>query len=403
MQYRLPLAVAALALAASLIALAVAVLFTNSLREDLAHLRSDFLALERELKTVAELASKPVAQIPVRHARLFSIVRDGDAYILTDAMRRRVLLVPRDVPQYEVAYYANKYAPSVIVRYPVERAVYMSSTHVALAYRLYAEAGRPGVLRSIAGIMWGKSYEWHLPGIAEMIENGTIADVGPAQSPDYEKILQLRPDVIFVYFYPGPYGTESVIARLEQLKLPYAVINEFQEESPLGRFEWIKFIAAFYNLTDLASAVLDRVEREWESVVARVADLDRPRVAWFSIHSGVLYPARAQAIELIRLAGGRYAYANYSRVDLEVVMRHKSDVDVLVWSGYGVSRVEDILKVEPRLAELRPVALGRVYAFSPAFWQLSHAYPERLLRELAAILHPEVIPPVNLTLFVQLR
>jgi iron complex transport system substrate-binding protein len=403
MQYRLSLAVAALALAASLVALAIAVLFTSSLREELAHLRSDFLTLERELKTVTELASKPVEHIPVRHARLFSITRDGDVYILTDAMKRRVLLVPRNASQREVTYYVNKYAPSVVIRYPVERAVYTSSTHVALAYRLYVETERCEVLRSIVGIMWGRAYTWHLPEIAKMIENGTIADVGPAQSPDYERILRLGPDVIFMYFYPGPYGTESVIARLEQLKAPYVVINEYQEESPLGRFEWIKFIAVFYNLTDLAAAVFNRVEGEWGSVVAQVADLDRPRVAWFVIYGGVLYPARAQAIELIRLAGGKYAYANYSRVDLEVVLRHKSDVDVLIWSGYGVSRVEDILKIEPRLAEFRPVALGRVYALSPAFWQLSHAYPELLLKELAAILHHEVIPPANLTLFVHLR
>jgi len=67
-----------------------------------------------------------------------------------------------------------------------------------------------------------------------MLENGTITDVGPAHSPNYERLTALKPDVVFVYFYAGPYGTEAVINRLAQLGMPYVVVNEFQEPSPLG-------------------------------------------------------------------------------------------------------------------------------------------------------------------------
>ncbi|MFZ8839952.1 MAG: ABC transporter substrate-binding protein, partial [Pyrobaculum sp.] len=253
------------------------------------------------------------------------------------------------------------------------------------------------------GIMWGRQYSWHLPEVAAMLENGTIADVGPASSPNYERLIALKPDVVFVYFYAGPYGTEAVINRLAQLGMPYVVVNEFQEPSPLGRAEWIKFFAVFLNATRDAVRIFDAVEARWNGLAALAADLDRPRVAWFTIFGGVLYPAGAQARELIRLAGGRYAYANYSRVDLEVVLKHRNDVDILIWSSYGVSTIQDIVKVEPRLAELRPVILGRVYAYSPAFYQLANAYPERVLEELVWILHPEALPPGIFTLFVFLR
>jgi iron complex transport system substrate-binding protein len=279
----------------------------------------------------------------------------------------------------------------------------MSSTAVAMAYRLYAETGRADVLRSIAGIMWGREYDWYLPEVKALLENGTIADVGPAYSPNFERIAALRPDVVFVYFYPGPYGTEAVINRLAQMGIPYVVVNEFQEVSPLGRAEWIKFIAVFFNATKDAGRIFDSVEARWNSLVSLVADLERPRVAWFIIFGGVLYPAGSGARELIRLASGRYAYANYSKVDLEVVLRHRNDVDIIIWSGYGPSSIGDVLKIEPRLKELRPVILGRVYAYSPAFYQLANAYPDRLLEELVWILHPEALPPGNFTLFVHLR
>ncbi|WP_309544041.1 ABC transporter substrate-binding protein [Pyrobaculum aerophilum] len=162
-----------------------------------------------------------------------------------------------------------------------------------MAYRLYKEADNAGVLKSIVGIMWGKEYDWYLPEVAEMLKNGSTADVGPAYSPNYELIAKLKPDVVFVYFYPGPYGTESVIKKLEQLGIPYVVINEFQEGDPLGRAEWIKFIAAFYNLTSAAVGIFNGIENKWRGLASLVADLDRPRVAWFIIYGGVLYPAGA--------------------------------------------------------------------------------------------------------------
>jgi iron complex transport system substrate-binding protein len=375
----------------------------SALRAEVRAVNNTAAAAYAQVKLVSEAVSRPAGEVPVKYAKLFTISYEGDIYVLTDAMGRKILAVPRGLTQDLLAYYRAKYRPDVAVEYPVKRVVVMASTHVAMIYRLYKEAGRPDIFRSVVGIMWGREYSWYMPEVAAMLENGTIADVGPAYSPNYERLTALKPDVVFVYFYPGPYGTEAVVNRLAQLGVPYVVVNEFQEPSPLGRAEWIKFFAVFFNATRDAVRIFDAVEARWNSLAALAADLDRPRVAWFTIFGGVLYPAGPQVRELIRLAGGRYAYANYSRVDLEVVLKHRNDVDVLIWSSYGVSTIQDIVKVEPRLAELRPVILGRVYAYSPAFYQLANAYPEKLLEELMWIIHPEALPPGNFTLFTPLR
>ncbi len=185
-----------------------------------------------EARLLAQAASRPAGSLTVRYAKLFAASYEGDVYVVTDALGRRVLAVPRGLPQGLAAYYREKYMTEVVVEYPVRGAVLMSSTAVAMAYHLYAETGRADVLRSIAGIMWGREYDWFLPEVKALLENGTIADVGPAYSPNFERIAALRPDVVFVYFYPGPYGTEAVINRLAQMGVPYVVVNEFQEVSP---------------------------------------------------------------------------------------------------------------------------------------------------------------------------
>lgn len=357
--------------------------------------------INESISFLTKVARLETGQVPVRYAH-FTMMYEGNAYILTDSIGRRILLVQRGMDPTIASYLRAKYRPDLVVEYPIKSAVYMSSTFVGMVYRLYEEARDPRVLRSIAGIMWGRRYEWHLPEVKAMLENGTIKDVGPANSPNYEAILALKPDVIFVYLYPGPYGTEAVIQRLNQLGLPYVVVNDYAESSPLGRFEWIKFFAAFLNMTDAANSIFDKVVSKWEQLTNLVSDLDKPSVAWFCIYRGVIYPAREQARELIRLAGGRYAYANYTHVDLEVVLAHKN-IDILIWSCYGPTSVKDIINIEPRLAELRPLIIGRAYAISKAYWQLSNAYPERLIEELISIIHPEVMPPANFTLFVYLK
>jgi iron complex transport system substrate-binding protein len=378
----------------------------KALAEQLGKVQQSLDALSNSLAKLAEEARSLRAEVG-------AVNKTG---LLAEQLQRRLETVARDVSKLaeeaaalraEVRAVNNTAAAAYVQAKLVSEAVSRPAGEVPVKYaKLFTisyEGDIPDILRSVVGIMWGRQYSWHLPEVAAMLENGTIADVGPASSPNYERLIALKPDVVFVYFYAGPYGTEAVINRLAQLGMPYVVVNEFQEPSPLGRAEWIKFFAVFFNATRDAVRIFDAMEARWNSLAALAADLDRPRVAWFTIFGGVLYPAGPQVRELIRLAGGRYAYANYSRVDLEVVLKHRNDVDVLIWSSYGVSTIQDIVKVEPRLAELKPVILGRVYAYSLAFYQLANAYPEKLLEELMWIIHPEALPPGNFTLFTPLR
>jgi len=154
-----------------------------TLRAEVRAVNNTAAAAYAQAKLVSEAVSRPAGEVPVKYAKLFTISYEGDIYVLTDAMGRKILAVPRGLPQDLLAYYRAKYRPDVVVEYPVKRAVVMASTHVAMIYRLYKEAGRPDILRSVAGIMWGREYSWHLPEVAAMLENGTIADAGPAYSP----------------------------------------------------------------------------------------------------------------------------------------------------------------------------------------------------------------------------
>jgi len=81
--------------------------------------------------------------------------------------------------------------------------------------------------------------------VKKNIESGKITFVGKGSAPDYEKISSLKPEIVFVY--SGPAGQQAMMEKLDELKISYAVDNEYLEENPFGRVEWMKFLAAFYD------------------------------------------------------------------------------------------------------------------------------------------------------------
>ena len=346
-------------------------------------------------------------RVAVKYAKGFSLVYDGPVKVIVDGENRTILLVPRDITESDLAFYVGKYSPDLIVRVPVGRVVLFSATQVALLVRLDREF-HLGLLDKVVGIAWGKTYKWYIPEVEERLNAGKWTDIGYASNPSYELLLRLKPDLVVIYTVPGYEASEKLVQRLDELGLPYVVDNEWREDTVLGRFEWVKFLAAFFDVEEQAARLFDRVERAIGSYSAKVADAGPVNVAWFSIYKGTVYaaPPGSYVHDLIRLAGGRYLYGDVPYVSsIELVVKRGNLTDVLVYASspeFGPSSIEDLLSEEPRLAAVRAVRDRRVYLLSNDYFQLGYAYTELLVRDLAAILHPNLFPGVEPRFFVGL-
>ncbi|MCD6493487.1 MAG: ABC transporter substrate-binding protein [Archaeoglobaceae archaeon] len=286
------------------------------------------------------------------------------------------------------------------IKIPVKRMVVMSSTHLAQLEAINATD-------CIVGFMWGGRYKVYFEDIAEKLEKGEIVDVGSANAPDYEKILALKPDLVVIYVTPY---NEVVKKKLDELNIPYIVDSEWLETDPLGRAEWVKFFAALTDKENETESYFNHVEQNVLEVVNTVKDLEKPKIIWGSIWSGVVWVPRADSYvaKMIEYANAKYVFNDVNgtgsaQITLEEFLLRGKDADVMVYSWSGLKSVEDLLKIDNRLAEIKAVKDKRVYCYSDDFYQLGLLYTDVVVKDLAAICHPEKFEGYKPRFFVRLE
>ncbi|MCS6784850.1 MAG: ABC transporter substrate-binding protein [Candidatus Caldarchaeum sp.] len=361
---------------------------------------STVTTIRTEMKTVT--ATVEPREPLVKYAKLFTLERHQGYTLLRDGINRTILLVPRGAPVPQIK-------ADLVVRTPVEKVLLQSSTHVAVLERLREYS--PEVLDRVAGIMWGQSYEWYFPEVARRLADGRIKDVGSAFSPDYERILALRPDLVMIYTFPG----DPVISKLAELKLPYVVNSEYLETHPLGRFEWIKFVAAFFNLEDAAEKIFRTVEINYVYTTDRAKHLvekgyeKQMKIVWFSVFRGTVYVAGGGSYvgKALEELGAVYVFKDLkttgsATVSVEELVARAVDADVIVLSTDLIVSVDALLKEIPQLSQTKPVRENRVYRYNPNIFQLSLYEPEKWFNEIAEILYPTKFD-IEMEMFSPLR
>ncbi|WP_456477620.1 ABC transporter substrate-binding protein [Geoglobus ahangari] len=341
----------------------------------------------------AQQEEKPALQTTVKYAKNFQL-EYHDGY--------KILKVKQGNEWVTYVLYRDKKpdVEGIPVKIPVKRLVVMSSTHIAQLEAINATD-------SIVGFMWGGRYSIYFEDVKRALEDGRIVDVGSSRAPDYEKILELKPDLVVIYVTPY---NEEVKKKLDELGIPYVIDSEWLENDPLGRAEWVKFFAALMDKEEQADRYFDRVEENVLSVKKAVEGLNSPKLLWCSIYKGKVYVPKGESY-VARMA--EYANADYlfkdvsgtgsATVTLEELLLRGSEADLMVYSSYRVKSIDDLLGVDSRLSEIKAVKSENVYRISDDYWQLGLLYTDVVVKDLAAIAHPEKFPDYEPRFFVKLE
>ena len=273
-----------------------------------------------------------------------------------------------------------------------DRIAVTSSTHVAMLDAL----GAADRIVAVSGIDYINN-----PDVQRRRDD--IADIGYEGNFDYEALLASDPDIVLLY---GVNGASSMEGKLRELQIPYIYIGDYVEESPLGKAEWMVPIAEIIGEREKGADTYAAIAARYADLKKRVADsaVDAPSVmlnvpygdSWF-MPSADSYMAR-----LIRDAGADYIYrkntGNTSMpIDLEEAYTLASQADFWL----NTDRMESLSALAakcPKFKDTRALRNGYVYnntrransAGGNDFYESAVVNPDILLRDLAAIFHPEL-------------
>ncbi len=293
------------------------------------------------------------------------------------------------------------------IKTPVKRVIALSTTHVAMIDQL-------GSASSIVGLS-GSDFVYS-PDIRQGIESGKVKDVGYGQGLDFETIIKLKPDVLFLYGVEG--NVMTVLEKLTDLGIPAVFCGEYLENHPLGKAEWIRFFSLFYDKEAQASLYFDQIDSSYCALSELAAGLmPRPQVLNGLPWKDTWYMAggKSFAAKFIKDAGGDFLWSDNPSsqalpLDLESVYLRAVNADVWINPGAAGS-LEDIRQLDARLGDLKVLKREQVYnnnartnsAGGNDYWESGTVRPDLILADLIGIFHPDLLTDHRFVYYRQLK
>src|SRR5690606_25425598 len=94
---------------------------------------------------------------------------------------------------------------------------------------------------------------------------GKIRELGSNQALNTEVIIDLKPDAIIGY---GIDNNNRALDNLQKAGLKILMNGDWNEQTPLGKAEWIKFFGALYGKEEQADSIFSHIEREYKDALA---------------------------------------------------------------------------------------------------------------------------------------
>jgi len=296
-----------------------------------------------------------------------------------------------------------------VIEVPVANIMAMSTTYLPTLDSL-------GMTDRLIGI---DSYMWTTnKAVRARIEAGEVAEIGSGAGVNVELTLDLDPALVMTYGTGfSDFDTHPVLL---EAGIPVALNGDFVEQDPLGRAEWMKFIALFFNREADAAEEFDAIAAEYQRVAALTASVpERPTVLLSSVYNGTWYVAggNSYTAKLLADAGAAYLWADEGDVgalplDFESVYAVAADADF--WLNPDNSfwfSIEDVIASDPRYADFECLERGQLFnnnanvneSGGNAYYEEGAAHPEMVLKDLVRILHPHLLPDHELVFFRQIK
>jgi iron complex transport system substrate-binding protein len=246
------------------------------------------------------------------------------------------------------------------------------------------------------------------PDVLAMVESGDVIEVGgggSGQAVNVEQLIDIEPSLILTQQFSGD---DTTLTSLEQTGLPFVVVADFLDASPLGVAEWGKFISLFFNTEAVAQETFEGVATRYGDLMTAATNTeDKPTVFAGTPYDGTWFmPGGGSYLgQLLNDAGADYLWKDDAStgslfLDFETVYDTAVEAEYWVNVSQFWGTLADAAAEDARYTEFAAFQNGNVYSnnarvnanFGSDYYESGYANPDVILADLVAIFHPDLLP-----------
>ena len=247
------------------------------------------------------------------------------------------------------------------------------------------------------------------------IDSGNIKELGNNQELNTEVLLDLQPNVIIGY---GIDNKNPTLDNLQKSGLKVMLNGDWNEETSLGKAEWIKFFGVLYGKQKEAEKLFITIEKDYLNTI----EVAKRAISTPTILAGDMYEDRwylpkgtSWGSLLLKQANSNYLWQETSgtgslSLSFETVFEKAKNADIWITSGQ-FSSLDEMSNTNPHYAKFEAFRNKNVYSFSAKkgktggilYYELAPNRPDMVLKDLVKILHPELLPGYKPFFFEKLK
>ncbi|MGO4919004.1 ABC transporter substrate-binding protein [Maribacter spongiicola] len=342
----------------------------------------------------------PVITTEIAYAKGFTIEKQASGITIITLMTPwanaettfTYALIPKEI---QGTITLNKDEYDAIISTPVEHIVVTSTTHIPALEELE-------VLNHLVGFPDTKYIS--SKAARKRIESGDIKELGVNESLNTEAILALRPDLIFGFAINNGNSTYETIQRAN---IPVVYNGDWVEETPLGKAEWIKFFAPFFNKTKEADAIFNDIEKAYlDAKILAATAKNKPTVLSGAMFKDVWYlpGGKSWAANFLEDANADYLWSTTDE-NGSLSLSWESVLDVGQHAEYWIgpaqfASYQELKSSSPHYAQFDAFQKGKIFSTANTlgetggtlYYELGPQRPDLVLKDLIHILHPGLLP-----------
>ena len=250
--------------------------------------------------------------------------------------------------------------------------------------------------------------------VRALIDAVKIKELGSNQTLNTEVLIDLQPELIMGY---GLDNSNPTLDNLEKNGLKVILNGDWNEQSPLGKVEWIKLFGVLFGKEKQANDIFNNIEKTYNETLKLVENTTKkPTVFSGSLFEDKWYLPQGESwgAKFIANANGNYLWSETKgtgslNLSFEKVYIKAKDADIWFMDQY--ESLTEIADANPHYAQFKAFKTKNIYSFGTKkgktggviYYELAPNRPDLVLKDLVKIFHPELLPNYELFFFEKLK